>query len=963
MASQKLDLQLRGLYTSPNNLSAVPQGALEVADNVVIDKINIVESRRGQTQYGSPLSIGSTQVNKLFNYASSLILNYDNKMAYDAGSGNWTDYTGTYTAPSTDYKMRSLEAAKNFYFTTSKGIYKIDSLTSTPKPAGVVEALSGTSTLSGTGGFLVENTAVAYRLVWTYTDANGNLLQGAPSQRLIVANPSGSGNDYDVQLVYLIPDTITTDYKYQIYRSTATATATDEPNDELQLVLEGTPTSAEITAKLFTVTDITPYTLMRQTIYTAPSQQGIENANYTPPYAVDMDVFKNCAFYANVRQKQQATLTLISVGTPSFGFYTDATVGTTSGNTDLTTIASTADLRVGMRVVGAGIPTNTYIASILSGTSIRMTQQATATASVSVEFQDRLSFNNVDFWGGSANNASTNTFKVETTFTPGDNIDETALNLIQIVNTSTSNTTIYAYYLSGVGDLPGQLLFKERTLGGDEFYITSTEGSSFTPVLPVGNDITAISMADPTVITSIAHGLTSGDSIDIFDSNSTPSVDGTYTVTVLTSDTFTIDVEVTVAGTTGTFVKTSDAVHSDNDAKQNRVYASKPSQVEAVPLYTCLDIGSANFPIQRVVALRDGIFFFKQDGIFRLSGETFSSWTVSLVDSTTTLLVPESAVPFNNQVFCFADQGICAVTDSGVQIMSVPIEGTLLQLASEQYTHFNTASFGVAYESSRQYMFFTVTEEDDEFATQAFIYNSLTKTWTRWVMNRVCGVVNTSINKLFMAETDTGQVMIERKSFTNQDYADEQYDVTIASVDSATQMTLSDASAVTVGMTIVQGNRATVVTDKAVNVLTVVDTNGFTAAAAIVYTPILNTIQWAPIDAENPGILKQFSEVTFAFRNAAFREITASFGSNILNDTVTVDIVNNATQDGWGSFGWGSQSWGGILGGQIVLRTYVPRNQQRASWMYLGLSTQQAFTGFSLQGVSVVFNPMSTRFK
>jgi hypothetical protein len=137
----------------------------------------------------------------------------------------------------------------------------------------------------------------------------------------------------------------------------------------------------------------------------------------------------------------------------------------------------------------------------------------------------------------------------------------------------------------------------------------------------------------------------------------------------------------------------------------------------------------------------------------------------------------------------------------------------------------------------------------------------------------------------------------------------------------------------------------------------------FATGAAIVYTPIQNKIQWAPIDAENPGILKQFSEVTFAFRNAAFREITASFGSNILNDIVTVDIVNNAAQDGWGNFGWGLQPWGGIPGGQAVLRTYVPRDQQRASWMYLGLTTQQAFTGFSLQGVSVVFNPMSTRFK
>lgn len=964
MAQQKLDLQLRGLYTSPNNLSAVPQGALELADNVVIDRINIVESRRGQTQYGSPLSIGSSQVKKLFNYASSLILNYDDKLAYDAGAGNWVTYPGSYVAPSDNYKMRSLEALKNFYYTTSKGIYKLDKLDTVPRPAGVVEALSGTYTLTGSSGFLVANSAVAYRLVWTYIDANGNLLRGAPSQRLVVTN-AGPG-DFDVQLTYLIPDTITTEYKYQIYRSPATASSSDEPSDELQLVLENTLTPGEIVARLFTVTDTTPYTLMRQTIYTAPSQQGIENANYPPPYAIDMDIFKGSAFYANVRQKQQSSLTLISVGTPSFGYYSDATVGTTNGSPNLTTIAATADLRVGMRVVGAGVQVDSRILTITGPNTVTMTKNATATASVPVEFQDRFSIGGVDYWGGSASNTATNTFLVETSFTPGDNIDETALQMIQVINTSPSNSTIYAYYLSGVGDLPGQILFKERTLGGDQFFVTSTAGESFTPNLPAGTALTAISAANPAVITSVAHGLVSGVSIKIFGSNSTPSVDGTWTITVLSPDTFTIPTLTTVAGTVGTYVKSNEAVVSDNDAKQNRVYASKNSEVEAVPLYTYFDIGSANFPIQRVVALRDGIFFFKQDGIFRLSGESFQSWTVSLVDNTVTLKVPESAVPFNNQVFCFTTQGICAVTDSGVQIMSVPIESTLLEISSEQYTGFVPASFGVAYESSRQYMFFTVQQVEDEFATQAFIYNSLTKTWTRWIMNRTCGVVNTAVNKLFMAQTDTGQVLIERKSYTNADYADEQYPVMIVDKVSDLVYEVSSASLIVRGMSLVQDSRTVVITsvDYVNNLVTVANSNyTFLDGAAEVFTPILNKIQWAPIDAENPGILKQYSEITLAFRNAAFSTIEAGFRTNIVNSAEVVNVINNSPALGWGNFEWGNQPWGGSLGGQAVLRTYVPRELQRGSWLTLSLQTQEAFTGFSLQGVSVVFNPMSTRFR
>ena len=63
--------------------------------------------------------------------------------------------------------------------------------------------------------------------------------------------------------------------------------------------------------------------------------------------------------------------------------------------------------------------------------------------------------------------------------------------------------------------------------------------------------ITAISVANPTVVTSGSHGLTTGDYIQIAGSNSTPVIDGSREVTVLTANTFTVGVNVTVAGTSG----------------------------------------------------------------------------------------------------------------------------------------------------------------------------------------------------------------------------------------------------------------------------------------------------------------------------------------------------------------------------------------------------------------------------
>jgi hypothetical protein len=66
------------------------------------------------------------------------------------------------------------------------------------------------------------------------------------------------------------------------------------------------------------------------------------------------------------------------------------------------------------------------------------------------------------------------------------------------------------------------------------------------------SQITAISVANPTVITTAsAHGFVTGDQIWISGSNSTPSVNGMWNVTVLSVTRFTIPVRVTTAGTTG----------------------------------------------------------------------------------------------------------------------------------------------------------------------------------------------------------------------------------------------------------------------------------------------------------------------------------------------------------------------------------------------------------------------------
>lgn len=88
----------------------------------------------------------------------------------------------------------------------------------------------------------------------------------------------------------------------------------------------------------------------------------------------------------------------------------------------------------------------------------------------------------------------------------------------------------------------------------------NTEGS------PVNNGtmgsaatVSSSSAANPSVITTAAaHGFLTGDTVLIAShSGSTPSINGSHVVTVVSSTTFTIPVNVTVAGTGGTATRTS----------------------------------------------------------------------------------------------------------------------------------------------------------------------------------------------------------------------------------------------------------------------------------------------------------------------------------------------------------------------------------------------------------------------
>ena len=200
---QELTLKTKGLYSFPNPLGSVPEGALSLAQNVIIDRDDTIETRRGLKQYGSALA---HPFQAMYNFNTTLMgWDTNHQFWYDAGSGAWTSLSGSYLAPSSTFRIKGAEASNNMYFATSTGIIGLTAPTSTFYPAGVQFPLDSSATLNTVvGAWFSPGNTVGYRLVLGYTDTNNNLHLSPPAQRLVISNPGG-GSASTTTVTWYIP--------------------------------------------------------------------------------------------------------------------------------------------------------------------------------------------------------------------------------------------------------------------------------------------------------------------------------------------------------------------------------------------------------------------------------------------------------------------------------------------------------------------------------------------------------------------------------------------------------------------------------------------------------------------------------------------------------------------------------------------------------------------------------------
>ena len=326
---------------------------------------------------------------------------------------------------------------------------------------------------------------------------------------------------------------------------------------------------------------------------------------------------------------------------------------------------------------------------------------------------------------------------------PSQQIDETARSLVNVINKNTSDS-VYAYYISGPTDLPGQLLLEVKDIGVNQFSIVANNantGGSFNPSLPP------------------------------------------YTGAA--------------------------AVVGEAEIKPNRIYFAKLQQPEAVPILNFIDVGPEDKEISRILALRESLFILKEDGVYRLTGNN-GNYSVDLFDESTKILAPDSAVVLNNQIYCLTNLGIVTISDTGVSIISNPIASDIQLLTSSNYD-FKFTSFGVSYENDASYILFMPSSVNDEVATIAYRYGTVTQTFTTFDLSKTCGIVNSGDDKLYLGTGDTNFIERERKTFNRTDFADRNFDLIIPSNSvTGTTLKLSSSVNVNIGDAVVQTQYVTI---------------------------------------------------------------------------------------------------------------------------------------------------------
>jgi hypothetical protein len=868
-------LSFKGLQTSPNNLGAGSEGALVVADNVTIRYPDVLEPRRGQALDAFGATVGDT-IRQVSFFEDKVVAHTGSVVQVSGASG---PLEGTYAAANADFRLKTAVAASTFFMATDKGVIALEESTSTlPRLSGIAEPLKSPafavqdSVVSPPTipGFLQPGKAVAYRVLFGYVDSHGAVHLGPPSVRVTVKNPWANPASVNIEVPLLTApvdanDDIVSGTFVRVYRSVMADTEA-LTSDELYLVNETViDTAVYGVDDTLTLPDTArqEFAVQSAPLYTNPTQGGLPND--APPFAEDIATWAEREWYANTNQPHSLTAQLIGVE-------------------------------------GGGTPT-------LPTTGIRV--------------GDTITIAGVTFTGSTGEDVANREFIVDSAGTPEENISNTLASLAFVVNAYSASTPSFVIraYLEPVvfGDtlLNFKIRFQRPT-------VDSTTNTSFIVTYRVQVK-TTVSISPPLAFPYLnQQAITLSAPLNVKTDDYVrlaPLVSGTtynLRVTSVSGNLVRVDSTTLPPGTfTGTLsrlygesVWTPDLSPgsrgqgpvSDNERRVDYVYYSLPGEPEAVSAANFIPVGTSGKAIRRIVPQRDRLLVFKDEGTYAIYGDF--PFQVQLIDDTVAILAPDSAVAIGSTVIVLTDDGIMAVSDGGIQMVSRDIDSTLKPYIAAPYRPTTaTGAFGVGYESEKVFALFMPALGITGYEAKAYVLGMETRSWTTWtyLAPRLCGRVDPFTDTAYYGLTAAPYLVKDKNTSSTADYSD------------------------------------------------------YTGA-------ITSTVQWAATTLGAPHFTKQAREI-----HLHYRDVRQPTGQSILSDfTLKTDIQSTCPSIPAWMPGDISLSTEALIGPSVLPRQFrklIPQDNQRATYYTLGLTATTSSQGgyWALNGYSIVFEGTSER--
>lgn len=721
---QIVTVPFTGLAVDPNPL--VRRGAMSRADEVVCDRLGVGRSRPALSTQYLPSGVNAFRPRSMYVWNGVPIMSSYNGAAtppWKVESLTADLATSGVNPPDFDtVPVQFVEGRKNLYLTTAVGVKKLTSTAATPALAGVwlVDTmLFGFGAAGGQVG--TPPFRAAYRYCFTSKDANGYVRRTAPTNRIDLEITPGVGARYGISGRVNLHDAIAAGDVLEMYRTKTTTPATVAPSEEYFLAFAYVVKAADVTQGYIQIpADNTPDENLGASLYTNPSEGGIEDANEVPPVAHCVAAFESCTWYGNTKHRHRVANSIVDVGGGP-GAPVNATglqVRTYNGTyllaaTAITGVADVTGLVTGMAVWdatgfasvgGTNFSPDTLITSITgAGPYTVNISKPTLTASggaVAINYSDTVSLTRdattVTWyaWDGllSLGVGATNyrEFQVSSAADYEDRVNLTmfalgyAINLYMVINEAVNTVGKIRSFCSLAevygGGPAGEFVWESTDLGGSAFTLTSTRPDAFrTPLTATGQV-------------------------------------------------------------------------SDNTTRKNRVYYSKVLEPEAVPIGNYVSVGSENYPILAMAATNAALYVFKGDGVFRISGQAPDNWRIDLVSPTVRILRGGAVAVVDDAVIAWTDQGVVSVRGMEISSLSLNKLNTVFHGYHPTFAATPSAAGFVTFWPKKNLVMVGVpSASDPTYAEYVYVLSIETGEWSRWLRNTYTCAYDPNTKEIFAA--------------------------------------------------------------------------------------------------------------------------------------------------------------------------------------------------------------------